>query len=154
MARYSASVQDRLILPAQVSLTLGQEQVFRVLQRTRPAPVAVELLIDTGSARCTLVPSILARLNPDPLGAARLETGLAAVETSLFWIRLEFPRAGLAAVPEIAVARAPLPPSLSSFHGVIGRDLLRRWEAFVYQGRRGRLTIRDTPSWPFGWFPL
>src|SRR2546423_1378119 len=109
MARYSATVHDRLILPAQVCITRGQEQVFRVLQRNLAAPVAVQLLIDTGSARCTLLPSVLARLNPDPLGVARLETGLAAAETSLFWVRLEFPRTGLAAIPEMPVARAPLP---------------------------------------------
>src|SRR5437879_2207649 len=147
MARYTASVHDRLILPAQVCLTRGQEQVFRVMRRAVPTAVSVQLLIDTGSARCTLLPSVIARLNPDPLGVARLETSLAATETSLFWVRLELPLAGLAAIPELAEARVPLPPSLSSFHGVIGRDLLRRWEFFHYQGRRGWLTIRDTPGW-------
>jgi hypothetical protein len=151
MARYRAQVDDRLILPAQVCLIREQEQWLRMLRRTVPAAVPVQLLIDTGSARCSLLPSVLARLDPEPSEVTRLQTSLAAAEVSLFRVRLEFPRTGLAAFPEFVVARVPLPSSLSSYHGVIGRDLLRRWESFCYQGRRGRFTIRDTPSWPWQW---
>jgi hypothetical protein len=64
---------------------------------------------------------------------------------------LEFPDTALAAIPELVVARAPVPPSLQAFHGVIGRDLLYRWESVLLPGRRGRLTIRDTPQGLFGW---
>ena len=81
----------------------------------------------------------------------RLATSLATARAGLFRIRLEFPHAKLAPIPELVVARVPLPTSLSAFHGVIGRALLRRWESFCYQGRRGRLTIRDTPGWLWRW---
>jgi hypothetical protein len=151
MVRYSTRVHDRLILPAQVCLPPQREQLLRMLGRTLPAPVPVQLLIDTGSTRCSLLPSVLARLNPEELAVARLETSLATAEASLFRIRLEFPHTKLAAIPEFLIAGAPLPRSLASFHGVIGRDLLRRWESFHYQGRRRRLTIRDTPSWLWQW---
>jgi hypothetical protein len=151
MARYRVPVDDRLILPAQVCLPGDREQVLRLLHRTVPPPVSIQLLIDTGSARCSLLPSVLARLNPRLVGTARLETSLAAAEASLFLVRLKFPHTKLAAIPEFVVARAPLPRSLSAFHGVIGRDLLGRWESFHYQGRRGWLTIRDTPGWLWRW---
>jgi hypothetical protein len=151
MARYSVPVQDRLILPAQVGLIREQEQIWRLLRRAVPAPVPVQFLIDTGSTRCTLLPSVLTQLNPYELGVARLETSLATGQAALYRLRLEFPQTKLAAIPELVVARVPLPSSLSAFHGVIGRDLLRRWESFNYQGRRGRLTIRDTPNWLFRW---
>jgi hypothetical protein len=73
------------------------------------------------------------------------------LETVLFWVRLEFPDSSLAAIPQIAVARLPMPPSLRDYHGVIGRDLLGRWESFNYEGRRRRFTIRDSPGGLFGW---
>jgi hypothetical protein len=151
MAKYSATVQDRLILPALVALIPEQEQWLRILDRAIPAPIPVQLLIDTGSTRSSLVPSVLGRLNPEQSGVARLETSLATARAALFRIRLEFPHTKLGSIPELIVARVPLPSSLSGFHGVIGRDLLRRWESFHYQGLRGRLTIRDTPSWLWRW---
>jgi hypothetical protein len=43
-----------------------------------------------------------------------------------------------------------MPPALAQFHGLIGRDLLRNWDEFRYQGRRGRYLIHDTRG-PFGW---
>ena len=70
----------------------------------------------------------------------------ASVETSLFWVRLEFPESSLASIPEVAVARLSLPPSLGLFHGIVGRDLLRRWDSFLFEGRRGRFILRDTPA--------
>ena len=151
MARYTTRVHDRLILPAQVCLPRGREQLLRMLHRRVPDPVIVQLLIDTGSTRSSLLPSVLAGLNPEQSGVARLETSLAAAEATLFRVRLEFPHTKLEAIPELLVALAPLPPSLSAFHGVIGRDLLRQWESFCYQGRRGRLSIRDRRSWLLRW---
>ena len=70
--------------------------------------------------------------------------------TNLFWVCLEFPEAGLASFPEVLVARHPMPAMLSQFHGLLGRDLLRRLESFEYLGRRGRYCLRDTPGW-LGW---
>jgi hypothetical protein len=151
MAKYNTTVQDRLILPAFVALIPEQEQWLRILGRAVPEPIPVQLLIDTGSTRSSLIPSVLGRLNPEQSGVARLETSLATARAALFRIRLEFPHAKLAPIPELIVARVPLPSSLSAFHGVIGRDLLRQWESFRYQGLRGRLTIRDRANWLLRW---
>jgi hypothetical protein len=42
-----------------------------------------------------------------------------------------------------------LPPKLAGYDGVLGRDLLNRWE-FLYGGLSKRLTIRDYRSF-WGW---
>src|SRR5438445_7284891 len=114
MARYSAPVHDRLIIAAQAQLTPGHEHLLRLAGRPVPAPIPVQLLLDTGSARCTLLPSVLDRLQAVPGRPVRHETALGVTETSLFWIRLDFPDTKLGAVPELVVVRAPLPGSLSS----------------------------------------
>lgn len=152
MGSYRTTVEDRLVLPAQVLLTRETEQGFRVLGRPMPAPMAVRLMIDTGSGRSTLVPSVLDHLTPLRYTRARVVTSAGSLETELFWVRLEFPGTSLAPVPELAVARLPLPRSVQGFHGLIGRDLLSRWESLHYEGRRRRLTIRDTLPGLFGWF--
>ena len=152
MGKYAATVQDRLILPARVLQTDGQERLFRLAGRLVPAPVSVSLVIDTGSKRTTLIPGVVRHLQPAPGAEVRVETGLAVVEAALFWIRLEFPGGTLGAIPELAVARLGLPPSFSTLHGVIGRDVLRRWESFLFEGRRGKFTIRDTPGGLRAWF--
>ncbi len=151
MGKFRAPVQDRLILPARTLLTREDEVVFRALGRSIAAPIVVRLLIDTGAKRSSMIPSILDRLNPRPAGRANVETVLASAATELFWVRLEFPGSSLAAVPLVAVARLPMPASLREYQGVVGRDLLSRWESFLYEGRRGRVTIRDTPGGLFGW---
>jgi hypothetical protein len=76
-----------------------------------------------------------------------IETSLATGRANLYWVCLEFPESLLAPVAEWAVASLALPPSLHAYHGVIGRDLLRRWEYLHFEGRVGRMTIRDTPAW-------
>jgi hypothetical protein len=63
---------------------------------------------------------------------------------------LEFPEAGLASFTEVLVARHAMPPSLARFHGLLGRDLLRRLYSFEYLGQMGRYTLRDAPGW-LGW---
>lgn len=151
MGKYTADAYDHLVLPAHVLLTHGQEQARRLLGRSVPPSVAVNLLIDTGSRRSTLRPAVVTQLELEVIGTVRVETGVAAVETRLHWIRLEFPHTALAAIAELAVARMPLRPSLQPFDGLIGRGHLRRWDAFVYRGRRGQFSIRDTPGWQFGW---
>jgi hypothetical protein len=150
MGKYTAHVEDHLILPARVSLTHGQEREFRTTGIAIPAPVDIRLLIDTGSKRTTLIPGIVRHLRADVAASARLITSEGAVETDLFWVCLEFPEAGLAPFPEILVARLPMPAALSQFHGLLGRDLLRRLESFDYQGRRGCYTVRDTAG-VLGW---
>jgi hypothetical protein len=154
MGQYTAAVHNRLMLPARALLSSGQEQRVRLAGGAVPAAVLVQLLIDTGPGRSTLVPSIIAQLRPASQGVVRVETSIGSAETPLFWIRLEFPDTNLAPVSEFAVARLALPSSLAGFHGLIGRDLLSRWEHLLYQGRRGRFTIRDMPrsifAWPWG----
>jgi hypothetical protein len=153
MGSYRSTVQDRLVLPAQVLLPHETEQVFRLLGRQIPAATRMHLMIDTGSGRSSLVPSVLNHLTPQLYVRARVETSAGSVETELYWVRLEFPSSSMAAVPELAVARLPLPRSLQGFHGLIGRDLLSRWESFLYEGRRRRVTIRDTPPGLFSQAP-
>jgi hypothetical protein len=151
MGKYTTAVHDRLILPARVLVTPGQEHALRLTGQRVPAGVAVRMMIDTGSGRTTLTPSVLAQLAVPAAAPVRLATGVGSRETGLFWVRLEFPGTALGAIPELAVARLEMPPSLRPFQGLIGRDLLGRWESLLYRGRRGRLTIRDTPGGPFGW---
>jgi hypothetical protein len=151
MGKYTAAVRDHLVVPVRVGLTREEEQVNRWRGWPVPASSLLQLVIDTGSGRTTLVPGVIAHLNPATHGTARVETSHAAGEVKLFWVRLEFPGTSLAAIPEIAVVRLAMPRSLLAYQGVIGRDVLRRWEYFRFEGRRGRFTIRDTPGGLFGW---
>jgi hypothetical protein len=43
-----------------------------------------------------------------------------------------------------------MPPQLAQFHGLLGRDLLRRWASLEYEGLDSRYTLRDRPGL-FGW---
>jgi hypothetical protein len=146
MAKFTASVEDHLLLPAMVRLPPEQARMLGALGRSVPAPVPIRLVIDTGSKRTTLIPGIFDHLRPTVGGAARLITPLGSATTNLAWVSLEFPEAGLASFSEVLVARHPLPPMLSQFHGLLGRDLLGRLESFEYQGRRRRYVLRDTPG--------
>lgn len=152
MGKYTATVDDHLIVPARVLQTQEQEQMYRLARRPVPASVPVRLIIDTGSKRTTLVPGVIRHLQPAVGSDVRVETGLARGETRMFWVRLEFPDTSLASLPVVAVARLSLPPSLATFHGVIGRDLLRRWESLLFEGRRSRFTIRDAKGGLRAWF--
>src|SRR5438046_2343641 len=150
MGTYTASVDNHLILPAQVGITQGRARALRSLRQSVPVPIPIRLLIDTGSKRTTLIPGIIGHLQAGPSGAARVITSLGAVDTRLSWVSLEFPEAGLAPFPEVLVARLPMPAALGQFHGLLGRDLLRRFESFEYEGRRGYYTVRDR-SGMFTW---
>jgi hypothetical protein len=150
MGKYTAPVEDHLILPALVRQTDGREHIFRMRGRNVPTSVPIRLLIDTGSKRTTLAPGVIRHLDPSARGSARLITPLAAGNVELFWVCLQFPEADLASFPEVLVARLTMPPSLAQFHGLLGRDLLSRLELFEYHGRRGRYSLRDTPGW-LGW---
>jgi hypothetical protein len=150
MGKYTAEVDEHLILPACVLLPLAQERDLHRAGLPVPVGVPVRLVIDTGSRRSTLVPSVLASLDPPPGDAVSVETGTGAKATTLFWVRLEFPETELEPIAHLPVARLELPPALRNFHGVIGRDLLFRWEWFRLEGRRRRLSLRDTPSL-FSW---
>ena len=146
MGKYLASVEDHLVLPAVVRLPSEQETLQRRAGRSVPAPVAVRLLIDTGAKRTTVIPGIVRHLQPYSGSSARVVSSLGTLVTDLVWLCFEFPDADLAAFPEVLVARLPMPPKLAQFHGLLGRDLLRRLESFEYEGRRGGYTIRDSPG--------
>jgi hypothetical protein len=150
MGKYTAPVEDHLILPAVASLTAGPGHLLRTTGQPVPVPVPIRLLIDTGSKRTTLVPGVVRHLNPSSGLRVNVVTPLAEVRAELFWVRLDFPDAGLAPFPHVQVARLAMPPGLAQFHGLLGRDLLRRWESFDYEGRRGCYTLRDAPG-AFGW---
>jgi hypothetical protein len=150
MGRYTAPVLDHLILPALAGLPAGLERTVRRAGRSIPAPVAIRLLIDTGSKRTTLVPGVLHHLDAPGGENVRVATSLRAGVTQFFWVRLSFPEAGLAPFEMVQVALLGMPAELASFHGVLGRDLLRELVSFDYEGRRGRYTLRDTAG-PLGW---
>jgi hypothetical protein len=147
MGKYTAPVEDHLIVPARVRLPLVDEQALTGHGKSVPTAVPIRLLIDTGSRRTTLIPGIVDHLQPTSGAAARLVTPVGSAITDLVWVCLEFPEAGLASFPHVLVARHPLPPMLGQFHGLFGRDLLSRLHSFEYEGRRGRYTLRDRPGW-------
>jgi hypothetical protein len=150
MGKYVAPVDDILILAAVVSLSAGPVHFLQRGGQPVPAPVAVPLLIDTGAKRTTLIPGIIRHLDRPGGFDVQVVTPLATVAATLYWVRIEFPKAGLAPFEHVQVARLPMPPGLAQFHGLLGRDLLRRFESFDYQGRLGRYTLRDAPG-PLGW---
>jgi hypothetical protein len=150
MGKYTAAVDDHLILPARARLPEGEEAGRRRAGAQVPTPVAIRLVIDTGSKRTTLIPGLIRHLDPQSTRRVRVVTSFAAGRTELFWVRLDFPQTGLASFDPVQVARLAMPAELSQFHGVLGRDLLRRLESFDYEGRRARYTVRDTPGL-FGW---
>jgi hypothetical protein len=150
MGKYTASVEDHLILPARVRLPRMQERAMTSRGESVPDPVSLRLLIDTGAKRTTLIPGIIRHLRPRSGREVRLVTPLRSGITDLFWVCLEFPEAGLDSFPEVLVARVPRPPALAQFHGLLGRDLLSRLHSLEYLGRRGQYVLRDTPGW-LGW---
>jgi hypothetical protein len=150
MGRYTAPVEDHLVLPAHVRLPPDQERLLGASGRRVPTSVPIRLLIDTGARRTTLIPGIVRHLDPTAGCGAHVIAPLASGDTTLYWVALDFPGTGLPSVTEAMVARLPMPPGLSQFHGLFGRDLLRRLDSFEFQGRRGTYTLRDKPG-PFGW---
>jgi hypothetical protein len=143
MAKYRTLVQDHLVIPARVGLPTGQERELRRRGIPVPDSVGIRLLIDTGSKRTTLIPGIIRHLRLIAEGSARLIAARGSGTTDLFWVGMDFPEAGLAPFPEVLVARLPMPSALGQFHGLLGRDLLRRLESFEYEGRHGCYSIRD-----------
>jgi hypothetical protein len=150
MGKYTAAVEDHLILPARVRLVQEEERALVGRGECVPTPVPIRLLIDTGARRTTLIPGIVNHLGPTSGAAARLITPVGTAIIDLVWVCLEFPQAGLAPFPHVLVARHPMPPLLTQFHGLLSRDLLSQMHSFEYQGRRKQYSLRDTPGW-FDW---
>ena len=80
----------------------------------------------------------------------QLITPAEQMAATMFRFRLEFPGTRLASFDYVQVARLEMPPALRHFHGLLGGDLLRTWDEFRFQGRRGRYLIHDTPGL-LGW---
>jgi hypothetical protein len=150
MGKFTAPVDDHLILPARVSLTAGSEELLRRAGQVVPPPVSVRLLIDTGAKRSSLIPGIIRHLNPPGGTFARLVTPTTPGTTELYWVRLDFPETALLPFESVRVARLAMPSELAQFYGLLGRDLLQRLASLDYEGRRGRYTLRDRPG-PFDW---
>jgi hypothetical protein len=150
MGTFHALVEDHLILPARVCLVDGDVRSRRRTGAAVPTPVPLQMLIDTGASRTTLIPGIIRHFAPQEGPDVHLNTPSGRRDATLYWVRLDFPEAGLASFEHVQVASVEMPAALAQFHGLIGRDLLRIWDEFRYQGRRGRYLIRDTPGL-FGW---
>lgn len=149
-----APVEDHLILPARVGLHAGEEYTRRQMGQEVPSPVSIRLLIDTGAKRTTLVPEVIRTLGAFEGRTVQVVTPLGAGATTLYWVRLDFPGTALSPFEYAQVASLEMPPGLRQLHGLLGRDLLSRWDALLYEGRRGRYVIRDTPglfSWLRRW---
>src|SRR5262245_42224114 len=110
MGKYTARVEDHLVLPAQVRRPPGDERFLRFLGRRVPTPVPIRLLIDTGARRTTLIPGIVRHLDPIAGGETYVNAPLASGDTMLFWLCLEFPGTGLPSYPDVLIARLPMPP--------------------------------------------
>jgi hypothetical protein len=150
MGKFSAPVEDHLILPAVASLPSGREFFLRQAGQPVPPPVPVRLLIDTGSKRTTLIPGVILHLDAPGGHGVQVVAPTGILATTLYWVRLEFPATGLAPFELVQVARVPMPPQLAQFHGLLGRDLLQRWASLDYEGQRGCYTLRDRPGL-FAW---
>lgn len=148
MGKLVVVVEDHLAISATVHPTRGQAQLYHLLRREVPSALPVRLIVDTGSKRTALVPEVLSTLQLLPVGVAHVETSAGTLQTNVYWVRLAFPNNTLNALPEFPVMRLPLPRSLGDFQGIIGRDLLRQWESTLFEGRIGRLILRDSrPKW-------
>jgi hypothetical protein len=150
MGTFLAPVADHLILPARVCLVEGDEHSRRQAGAGVPAPISLRMLIDTGASRTTLIPGVIRHLAPQEGPDVHLNTPSGRHDVTLYWVRLDFPEAGLTSCEHVQVVSLAMPPALAQFHGLIGRDLLRTWDEFRYQGRRGRYLIRDAPGL-LGW---
>jgi hypothetical protein len=150
MGQFIAPVQDHWILPARVWPTAGQARVFQMVGRHVPSPLAVRFLIDSGAKRTTLIPGVINRLEAWEGRTVQVLTPFGEQSTTLFWVRIDFPETRLGCQEQIQVARLPMPPALGQFHGLLGRDVLSRWDSLLYEGHRGLITIRDNPG-IFGW---
>src|SRR6476659_2066440 len=122
MGTYHAPVEDHLFLPSVARLSAGSAHFLQQAGEAVPSPVTIRLLIDTGSRRTTLIPRIIRHLGPPDGGEARVITPTGAVAAALYWVRLDFPETGLASFEQVKVACLPMPPILSQFHGLLGRD--------------------------------
>ena len=154
MGKFRAPVTDQLILPAVVGLPVEEIHSRRRSGRPVPEAVPIRFLIDTGAKRTTLTPELIDRFAPQISRTVRIFTPLAVGTATIYWVRLDFPDAGLAAFEKLEVACLAMPAGLNMFHGLLGRDLLRSMESLVYEGQKSRFTLRDQPglfSWLRPW---
>src|SRR5258707_15564404 len=101
MGKFRAPVADQLILPAVVGLPAGEIRSRRYSGRPVPEAVPIRFLIDTGAKRTTLIPGLIDRFAPQISRTVRILPPLAVGTASMYWVRLEFPEAGLAAFEKL-----------------------------------------------------
>lgn len=141
--------RDPLFLPVLITTSADQTETHRRRGRPLPTPVSTRLVLDSGSRQSCLSRSIVDHLQAPLVGRSRIHTATGVQPVDRFQVRLEFLPGTLKAIPKLRVAAIQVPAKLAGYGGVIGRDILDRWE-FFWSGFRRRLTIRDYPSF-WGW---
>jgi hypothetical protein len=142
--------QEVLSMPVRVASTFAYARALQYLGRPVASPAVVQLILDTGTRRSCLTPTLINRIQCERCGRLRVQTTLAQETRELFEVRMEFPSSTLAPLPKVRVACLEMPDRFEAqFDGIIGRDLISCWE-FFYSGFRRRITIRDRPSF-WGW---
>jgi hypothetical protein len=149
MGVYRGPVDEILFLPVRVSLPHADVRKLQLRSSAVPVPVEVRLIIDTGSQRSALKPSVLRYPQCPSRHSVRVQTSTGEGQAKYDEVGMEFLTSSLAALPRAVVVGLDLPPRLQDYSGVIGRDILGGWE-FYYSGPRRRLTIRDHRSF-LGW---
>jgi hypothetical protein len=123
MGVYRGPVQDVLFVPVRISLPPADMQKLRSRGLFVPAPIDAQLVIDTGSLRSTLTPSVLRHLQCPSRHSVRVQTSMGEGQANYYEVGMEF----------LSSTMAPLPS----------------WEV-LYCGPRRWLTIRDRSSF-WGW---
>src|SRR5438552_4002148 len=142
MGIYRGQVQDIPCLPIKVSLPVEESRFLRWMGRTVPAAAEVTVIVDTGSKRSSLRPRILQELHCPRRSTVQVQTSTGQGAAVFYVACIEFPASTLKPFPRALVAGLSMPQTLAAYDGVIGRDILSRWETF-YSGLREQLTIRD-----------
>lgn len=140
---------DPVFLPVVISIPADSVATRRQLVGPLRNTVSTRLVLDSGSRLSCLSYPVLEPLNAPCAGPLRLQTAAGTRMVDRFRVRLEFPPGTLKPIPDVTVARIQMPAKLSTYGGVIGRDILDQWE-FFWSGFRRRLATRDYPSF-WGW---
>jgi hypothetical protein len=149
MGIYRCEVEDVLFLPVRVSFPRAEARLRLSAESEVSSPLLVRLILDSGSRYCSLRPHLMRQLRPPFLRRVEAQTQLGTSATEMFTVDLAFAEDRLAPLSSIRIVALGMPPRLRAYDGVIGRDVLSRWE-ILYRGPRGRLTIRDHASF-WGW---
>src|SRR5947207_4591397 len=106
MGLYRSVVSDpleALSLPVQVALPEADAKARRLYGHPVPAPVAVHLILDTGSRLSSLTPEILGQVQAPTCGRTRVQGSVGEGPATLDKVRMEFLRSSLAPLPAMVV---------------------------------------------------